>query len=173
MHGAEAERKNADKGDPSMSANTTAAPLIGPRDRESFFEAQRRNGRATWRLSAVCVLAAIVMGIPLALTITPLLYAAALLIADIVSIWAPLPASFWQHSIVLREPVNRKKSVPSQVIRRLPRPACPALEHRNRSRIHNEDTFQVHPLGKISRTTRHYLRGDRSRRLFVHQGLCA
>lgn len=41
MHGAEAERKNADKGDPSMSANTTAAPLIGPRDRESFFEAQR------------------------------------------------------------------------------------------------------------------------------------
>lgn len=72
--------------------------MIGPRDRESFFEAQRRNRRATWRLSAVAVIATVVMGIPLALTITPLLYAAALIIADIVSIWAPLPASFWQHA---------------------------------------------------------------------------
>ncbi len=81
-----------------MNANTTAAPMIGPRDRESFFEAQRRNRHATWRLSAVSVLATVVMGIPLALTITPLLYAAALIIADIVSIWAPLPSSFWQHA---------------------------------------------------------------------------
>ena len=81
-----------------MNANTAAAPMIGPRDRESFFEAQRRNRRATWRLSAVAVIATVVMGIPLALTITPLLYAAALIIADIVSIWAPLPPSFWQHA---------------------------------------------------------------------------
>ena len=81
-----------------MDANTSAARMIGPRDRESFFEAQRRNRRATWRLSAVAVIATVVMGIPLALTITPLLYAAALIIADIVSIWAPLPPSFWQHA---------------------------------------------------------------------------
>ena len=81
-----------------MNANTTAAPMVGPRDRESFFEAQRRNRRATWRLSAVAVIATVVMGIPLALTITPLLYAAALIIADIVSIWAPLPPSFWQYA---------------------------------------------------------------------------
>src|SRR5579859_2085538 len=81
-----------------MDANTTAAPMIGPRDRESFFEAQRRNRRATWRLSAVAVIATVLMGIPLALTITPLLYAAALIIADIVSIWVPLPPSFWQHA---------------------------------------------------------------------------
>lgn len=72
--------------------------MIGPRDRESFFEAQRRNRRATWRLSAVAAIATVVMGIPLALTITPLLYAAALIIADIVSIWAPLPPSFWRHA---------------------------------------------------------------------------
>ena len=83
---------------PIMNANTAAAPMIGPRDRESFFEAQRRNRRATWRLSAVAVIATVVMGIPLALTITPLLYAAALIIADIVSIWVPLPPSFWQHA---------------------------------------------------------------------------
>ena len=72
--------------------------MVGPRDRESFFEAQRRNRRATWGLSVVSVLATVVMGIPLALTITPLLYAAALILADIVSIWAPLPPSFWQHA---------------------------------------------------------------------------
>jgi Zn-dependent protease with chaperone function len=69
-----------------------------PRDRESFFDAQRRNRRATWRLSFVSILATIVMGIPLALTITPLLYAAGLLVADIVSIWSPLPSAFWRHA---------------------------------------------------------------------------
>lgn len=79
-----------------MNAGTTAAPMIGPRDRESFFEAQKRNRRATWRLSAVSVAAAVVMGIPLALTITPLLYAAALIVADIVNLWTPLPPAFWQ-----------------------------------------------------------------------------
>jgi hypothetical protein len=79
-------------------ATDTAAPFTGPRNRESFFDAQRRNRRATWRLSAVCVLATVVMGIPLALTITPLLYAAGSLIAEIVNIWMPLPASFWQRS---------------------------------------------------------------------------
>lgn len=69
-----------------------------PRDRESFFEAQRRNRHATWRLSAVAVSASVIMGIPLALTITPLLYAAALIVADIVNIWMPLPAVFWHRA---------------------------------------------------------------------------
>jgi Zn-dependent protease with chaperone function len=69
-----------------------------PGDRESFFEAQRRNRRATWRLSFVSLLATIVMGIPLALMITPLLYAAALLVADIVGIWIPLPPVFWRSA---------------------------------------------------------------------------
>src|SRR5487761_280085 len=81
-----------------MGTHSSSTVVVGPRDRESFFEAQRRNRRATWRRSAVAVIATIVMGIPLALTITPLLYAAALIIADIVSIWAPLPPSFWQHA---------------------------------------------------------------------------
>lgn len=81
-----------------MATAASKIPFAGPRDRESFFEAQRRNRRATWRLSVVSVLATAVMGIPLALTITPLLYAAALIIADVVSIWAPLPPSFWQHA---------------------------------------------------------------------------
>jgi len=81
-----------------MATHSSSTVVVGPRDRESFFEAQRRNRRATWRLSAVAVLATIVMGIPLALTITPLLYAAVLIVADIVSIWMPLPPAFWQHA---------------------------------------------------------------------------
>jgi Zn-dependent protease with chaperone function len=84
---------------PNSMATDAARPLaIGPRDRESFFEAQRRNRRATWRLSVVSVLATVVMGIPLALTVTPLLYAAALVIADVINIGVPLPPSFWQHA---------------------------------------------------------------------------
>ena len=81
-----------------MAADRPSAAVPGPRDRESFFEAQRRNRRATWRLSAASGMATMVMGIPLALVITPLLYAATLILADIVNIWAPVPASFWQRA---------------------------------------------------------------------------
>lgn len=79
-------------------ATQSSTISAGPRDRESFFDAQKRNRRATWRLSFVSAFATLVMGIPLALTITPLLYAGGLLIADIVNIWMPLPQSFWQQS---------------------------------------------------------------------------
>lgn len=81
-----------------MATQSPSASIAGPRDRESFFDAQRRNRHATWRLSAVSVVATLVMGIPLALTVTPLLYVAGLIVAEIVNIWMPLPASFWQHS---------------------------------------------------------------------------
>src|SRR5262249_16447235 len=63
-----------------------------------FLDAQRRNRRATWRLSALCVFAALVMGIPLALIITPLLYAVALIAADVINIFSPLPAWFWAQA---------------------------------------------------------------------------
>lgn len=81
-----------------MAANATSTRFAGPRDRESFFDAQRRNRRATWRLSVVSALATIVMGIPVALTITPLLYAAVMLIAEVVSLWMPLPPVFWRDT---------------------------------------------------------------------------
>lgn len=77
-------------------AQSQAGQRFLPRDRESFLDAQARNRRATWRLSVLCTLAAAVMGIPLALIITPLLYAVALLIADIVNLFSPLPPAFWQ-----------------------------------------------------------------------------
>ncbi|HXT72634.1 MAG TPA: M48 family metalloprotease [Candidatus Angelobacter sp.] len=81
-----------------MATQTSSGFFAGPRDRESFFDAQKRNRRATWRLSVVSAFATLVMGIPLALTVTPLLYAAGLIIADVVNIWMPLPQSFWQQS---------------------------------------------------------------------------
>ncbi|HEV2616986.1 MAG TPA: M48 family metalloprotease [Candidatus Acidoferrales bacterium] len=81
-----------------MATQTSSAVFAGPRDRESFLDAQKRNRRATWRLSVVSAFATVVMGIPLALTVTPLLYAAGLIIADVVNIWMPLPQSFWQQS---------------------------------------------------------------------------
>ena len=81
----------------SESAKLSAAgERYLPQDRESFLDAQRRNRHATWRLSAICVMAAVVMGIPLALTITPLLYAVALMVAEIINYASPLPPEFWQ-----------------------------------------------------------------------------
>jgi Zn-dependent protease with chaperone function len=76
----------------------TAQQRFVPRNRESFFDAQRRNRQATWRLSCLCLLAVVVMGIPLALTVTPLLYAATLFVADVVNLFAPLPSAFWQQA---------------------------------------------------------------------------
>jgi Zn-dependent protease with chaperone function len=69
-----------------------------PRNRESFLDAQRRNRRATWRLSALCMAAAVVMGIPLALIVTPLIYAVALIAADIINLFSPLPPAWWAQA---------------------------------------------------------------------------
>jgi Zn-dependent protease with chaperone function len=81
-----------------MATDSSNTSVIGPRDRESFFDAQRRNRRATWRLSAVSVLAAVVMGIPLALIVTPLIYAVTLIGASVVNYFLPLPPEFWQQA---------------------------------------------------------------------------
>jgi Zn-dependent protease with chaperone function len=83
-----------------MSTPDTAAGATGftPRDPETFFRAQKRNRRATWRMSALGVLAAFLMGIPLTLVLTPLIYAVSLLAADIINYFSPLPPEFWQHA---------------------------------------------------------------------------
>ena len=66
-------------------------------DPETFFKAQARNRRATWRMSALCVFAALIMGIPLTLVLTPLLYALTLVTADVINYFSPLPAEFWSN----------------------------------------------------------------------------
>jgi Zn-dependent protease with chaperone function len=71
---------------------------FGPLNPETFFAAQKRNRRATWRMSALCTFAAFIMGIPLTLVLTPLLYAGTLIIAEIVNHFSPLPPDFWRQA---------------------------------------------------------------------------
>ncbi len=86
-----------------MSTPDAASPVpspaqsFAPRDPETFFRAQKRNRRATWRMSALGVFAACIMGLPLTLAITPLFYAGTLVVAQIVDYFSPLPPEFWQN----------------------------------------------------------------------------
>jgi Zn-dependent protease with chaperone function len=77
---------------------TKNARNFGPLNPETFFAAQKRNRRATWRMSALCTFAAFIMGIPLTLVLTPLLYAGTLILAEIVNHFLPLPADFWRQA---------------------------------------------------------------------------
>ena len=74
---------------------TGDARQLGPQDREAFYKAQSRNRRATWRMSALCFVAALIMGIPLTLVLTPLVYALTLATADVINYFSPLPPEFW------------------------------------------------------------------------------
>src|SRR5215831_12906277 len=78
--------------DPARPATTFV-----PRDPETFFRAQKRNRRATWRMSALGMFAAFIMGIPLTLALTPLVYAGTLVVAEIVNHFSPLPPEFWSN----------------------------------------------------------------------------
>ncbi|HET7271838.1 MAG TPA: hypothetical protein VFI90_12205, partial [Rubrobacter sp.] len=90
-----------------MEGSVPRSSVPGPVDRESFFEAQRRHRRATWRLSAVCVAAVAIMGIPLSLVLTPLLYAFVLLLAHLVDLVVSVPDGFWQGLAMLASLVIR------------------------------------------------------------------
>jgi Zn-dependent protease with chaperone function len=65
---------------------------------ETFFDAQRRNRRATWRMTAVCVVAVVLMGVPLTLILTPIIYAAGLLFAGLMDNFIPLTPKFRRES---------------------------------------------------------------------------
>ena len=69
-----------------------------PEPHEDFFAAQRRNRRATWRISALCAVAIAIAGIPLTLIITPLLYGVFLAGAGLVNYFAPLSPAFWDRA---------------------------------------------------------------------------
>jgi Zn-dependent protease with chaperone function len=71
------------------------------RDPETFFHAQRRNRRATSRMSALAVFAAFLMGIPLTLALTPLFYAGTLVIGDLLDHFHMLPPGFLDQANAL------------------------------------------------------------------------
>lgn len=79
----------------SSETATLRVPRFGPRNRESFFDAQRRSRRATWRMSFFCFLAAFAMGIPLTLALSPLIYFVVLVGAEVYNYYSPLPKEFW------------------------------------------------------------------------------
>ena len=54
-------------------------------------------------MSALGVFAAIIMGIPLTLVLTPLFYAGTLIVADIINQFSPLPPEFWQNAHALAQ----------------------------------------------------------------------
>jgi Zn-dependent protease with chaperone function len=81
-----------------MGPAASAASRYAPRDPETFFHAQKRARHATWRMSALSLAAALVMGLPLTLIITPLLYAFALIAADLIELISPLPRQFWESA---------------------------------------------------------------------------
>ncbi|MBA2459673.1 MAG: hypothetical protein H0V43_12075 [Gemmatimonadales bacterium] len=64
-------------------------PVPGPTDPEHFFAAQARNRRATWRLSALCILGVALMGIPMSVAISPIVYAAVIVANDLVNLLVP------------------------------------------------------------------------------------
>jgi Zn-dependent protease with chaperone function len=70
---------------------TSPARNFGPQNPETFFAAQKRNRRATWRMSALCTFAAFVMGLPLTLVLTPLLYAVGMIVLETVNHFSPQP----------------------------------------------------------------------------------
>ncbi|HEY6249896.1 MAG TPA: M48 family metalloprotease [Candidatus Angelobacter sp.] len=81
----------------SAPEGSGASRPIGPANPETFYKAQKRNRRATWRMSFLCLVAALLMGIPLTLVLTPLFYGVSLIGAEIWNYFSPLPPEFWQN----------------------------------------------------------------------------
>jgi len=75
-------------------AGAAAAPIPGPANREAFFAQQARYRRQTWRLTALCALAILLMGVPLSVVISPFVWSAAILAADLLNLIQPFPDVF-------------------------------------------------------------------------------
>jgi hypothetical protein len=77
----------------SSSAPRVAADrrIAGPADRDTFLTQQARYRRDTWKLAALCLLAIVLMGIPLSVVVSPLVGSALVLGADLLSLVRPAP----------------------------------------------------------------------------------
>jgi Zn-dependent protease with chaperone function len=94
---------------PKTSESTwTHAP--GPANRESFFEAQKRNRRRAWRLEAASALSVAVVAVPLSLVLTPLIYALFFALTDFMSVFIPLP-DFLQAFFKIMDPIFNADSL--------------------------------------------------------------
>ncbi len=67
------------------------ATVPGPLDRASFFEEQARHRRSTWRLTALCLAAVVLMGLVVSVVVTPLLMAQIGITLAVLGIVLPVP----------------------------------------------------------------------------------
>ena len=73
----------------TASAGLYGRPILGPEDRESFFEVQARDRRASWKLAVACIFGVLLMGSALILTLAPPLVGVVVVVADIVNLFVP------------------------------------------------------------------------------------
>jgi Zn-dependent protease with chaperone function len=73
------------------TGNPDQPPIPGPADRVSFFDEQRRRQRQSWRFMALSAIAAVVVGIPLSMFLTPVVYLATMGALRLVERWVPVP----------------------------------------------------------------------------------
>lgn len=78
-------------------AGWTVVP--GPANRESFYRAQRRHRRATWRLAFISAIAALLTGIPMSIALTPVLFALAVVFTWATGKLVPVPQEIWDFYI--------------------------------------------------------------------------
>ena len=82
----------------SEVVNLSVAPRRPFEPHEGFFAAQRRNRRASWRMTAMSIAATALMGVPLTLVVTPALCAIGFLLADALNRFRRLPPGFWRSA---------------------------------------------------------------------------
>jgi Zn-dependent protease with chaperone function len=102
--------------------------ILGPADRENFFAAQQRYRRATWRLTAICAVAAVLVGIPLSIALTPMIYAAIVILTKLVDILLPVPGAVWDAYVWVG-------SALPETIGALDDPATPDVSENDFSRV--------------------------------------
>jgi Zn-dependent protease with chaperone function len=64
-------------------------PVLGPENRESFFEVQARDRRASWKLAAASIFGVLLMASALVLTLAPPLVAVVIVVADGLNLFVP------------------------------------------------------------------------------------
>lgn len=65
-----------------------------PHEREDFFAAIARHRRSAWRVTAVCVIASVILGLVASILMAPLFYVALALAFDVANLVSPFPDLF-------------------------------------------------------------------------------
>ncbi len=73
-----------------MQQSVRYRSVPGPQDRKSFFEEQQRNRRNTWRLTAICWLIVLAMGLVLSAILTPAVLGELAILFGIAGIFLPV-----------------------------------------------------------------------------------